>query len=455
MAKPQEKNAKRTKKSDALRGPPSKKPKSKPKKTRDPSVQKDRDTSHRPKRGQGDGGKSTPPQLPGRPRKHVPSARQEPEEPVPDANHESPSKRTRSRTSPQKEASPPAKGYEKRQAVPVPRGGENIVVSNLEAKAAAAVEPAGEGNDSTTSAEERRKDGDKEENDGDEVSEGGDKDGDADLDSDRDDGQDPEGSDSDTHPSGSDDDPVADEHVGEDIATPIVKSDSTSTRVRITASGEKKYWMTWTRKKVSACAPSRGKSFMLYLPMTPPNTGSAKMINEDLNLQELALSRGGPAKYSEDMAFFFNTHHRKAKSQLNRSIVIGMFDDASPYQVAKNVSSGKNGPMALLPAFAHLNDIAGLQKLLASDSLYCDEKFHAVWVGLFGSGVVFGSSRANPKDTLDMMVDVDYEAHARYELHSLPRFRLPCPNPHPPILGTSCTPVFLAKASDMGTRRRI
>ena len=42
--------------------------------------------------------------------------------------------------------------------------------------------------------------------------------------------------------------------------------------------------------------------------------------------------------------------------------------------------------------------------------------------GTFASGVVYGCKRAGALDTLDMMVDVDFEAHARYEMVS----RLTC-----------------------------
>jgi hypothetical protein len=96
----------------------------------------------------------------------------------------------------------------------------------------------------------------------------------------------------------------------------------------------------------------------------------------------------------------------------------------SPYQMASNVMSGKAGAgaMALHPSLDHLKSIEGLRNLLYSDHLYTDEKVHRLWVGLFASGVIYGCNRAGVKDTLDQMVDVDFEAHARYEIWS----RLEC-----------------------------
>jgi len=78
--------------------------------------------------------------------------------------------------------------------------------------------------------------------------------------------------------------------------------------------------------------------------------------------------------------------------------------------------------MKLVPELAHLGSIEGLQNLLNSDALYLDAKVHKLWVGLFASGVVYGCARAKPTDTLDVMVDIDYESHARYEMTS----RLSC-----------------------------
>ena len=197
-----------------------------------------------------------------------------------------------------------------------------------------------------------------------------------------------------------------------------LKTDTNSTRHRITSSGEDKYWMVHTRKMVANCAPTPNKKFILYLPLSPINTGSSLMIEDDINLQELALTRGGPEKYSTDRAFFFNQHHRKAKAQLNRSIVLALTSPLSPTLFATNVMSGKDGPMTLNPELSHLENIAGLRNLLSSDALYKDEKAHLIWVGLFASGLVFGMNRGGPKVTLDKMIDVDYEAHARYEMIS-------------------------------------
>jgi hypothetical protein len=209
---------------------------------------------------------------------------------------------------------------------------------------------------------------------------------------------------------------------GEDNTEPTLMTDSESTRKRVTSAGEDKYWMATTRKRVADCKPSKTKTFMLYLPLSPETYGSTLLIENDLSLQEMALTRGGPAQYAIDRAFMFNQHHRKAKTQLNRSIVMWSTAPNSDYMMALNVMDGKLGPMTLNPALTHLGDIEGLQQLLNSDCLYKDEVFHKLWVGLFASGLVFGMKRAGPKDTLDKMIDIDYETHARYEMIS----RLSC-----------------------------
>ena len=197
-----------------------------------------------------------------------------------------------------------------------------------------------------------------------------------------------------------------------------IKPTSRVVRQRITKHGEEKYWMENTRKRVTDCAPDPAKLFMLYLPLSPANTGASIMIENDINLQEMAVSRGGDKKYGIDRAACFNQHHRKAKSQLNRSIVKALTVEPSPFQMACNVMSGKNGSMALFPELSHLIDIKGLKALFESDHLYTDEKVHKLWVGLFASGTIYGCSKAAPKDRLDEMVDVDYEAHARFQFAS-------------------------------------
>jgi hypothetical protein len=146
------------------------------------------------------------------------------------------------------------------------------------------------------------------------------------------------------------------------------------------------------------------------------------MITEDINLQELALRKGGPEEYSKARAKCFHDHYRKAKSQLNRSIVLNLTKNLGPFQMASNVMHGVDGPMTLHHSLSHLGTIEELRQLFYSDKLYLDDKVHKLWVGLFASGVVYGCKRAGPKDTLDLMVDVDYEAHARYEMYS----RLSC-----------------------------
>ena len=78
--------------------------------------------------------------------------------------------------------------------------------------------------------------------------------------------------------------------------------------------------------------------------------------------------------------------------------------------------------MKLNPQLAHLETIENLRSLFNSDQLYTDEKVHNLWVGLFASGIVYGCKRAGATDTLDMVIDVDYETHARFEMIS----RLSC-----------------------------
>jgi hypothetical protein len=207
-----------------------------------------------------------------------------------------------------------------------------------------------------------------------------------------------------------------------DEVLPTLVQDATQTRVRITKQGENKYWMKHSRLRTSRCAPDPSKKFMLYLPLTPEHMGAMHMIREDINLQDMANRRGGVEHYSKSRAVCFNQHHRKAKSQLNRTLCLHLTSDGSPYQIARNVMSGKTGPMELAPELSHLGSIQALIDLLNSDKLYCDEKVHNLWAGVFASGHVYGCARAGPRDTLDMLVDIDYEAHARYEMMS----RLSC-----------------------------
>jgi hypothetical protein len=185
----------------------------------------------------------------------------------------------------------------------------------------------------------------------------------------------------------------------------------------MTKGGEDKYWMGSTRDAVRDCAPKRNKAFLLYLPRTPENTGSKMMIEGDVQLRQMAATRGGVEAYSKEKAKFFNSHHRKAKSQLNRSILLALSSDG-PYQMAMNVMSGQNGPMLIHPHLEHLKDIDGLRRLFNSDHLYLDAKVHRLWVGMFQSGVVEGMTRVLPRTKLDEIVDVNYEAHARLEMVS-------------------------------------
>ena len=224
-------------------------------------------------------------------------------------------------------------------------------------------------------------------------------------------------SDSDDHPA----DPHATLSGESDDEATIKKTDkedeSTKMRRRIVKGGEHKYWMSETRQAVRDLKPGKDKKpFILYLPQTPEHTGAKILIENDIQLQELALTRGGTEEYSKTFAAFFNKHHRKAKSQLNRSVVLGITGEDSPFAMAMNVMSGKDGPMKLHPNVEHLENIEGLRSLLNSDKLYVDEVVHKLWVGLFASGIVSGTKAVAPSKTLDTIVDVNYEAHARFEL---------------------------------------
>jgi hypothetical protein len=204
----------------------------------------------------------------------------------------------------------------------------------------------------------------------------------------------------------------------EECASPKRKKDGQFVRVRITKAGEDKYWMLNTRKLVQNCAPAEEKSFYLYLPATPEESGSSLMIRDDLNLQEMAVSRGGNDAYALRRAQCFNYHHKKAKTQLNRSIVLAMTTDLFESQIAVNVMNGKKGPMGLHPCMSHLPDVAALAALFESDHLYNDEVLHAKWCAMFSSGALYGMDRKSPCTKLEDLVDVNYEAHARYEMVS-------------------------------------
>ena len=58
--------------------------------------------------------------------------------------------------------------------------------------------------------------------------------------------------------------------------------------------------------------------------------------------------------------------------------------------MARNVMSGKDGPMASCPELSHLVDKQGLKALFESDHLYKDEKVHKLWVELFATGTPYG-----------------------------------------------------------------
>jgi hypothetical protein len=217
-------------------------------------------------------------------------------------------------------------------------------------------------------------------------------------------------------------DPPAAHSGGSSEDEPVLKKPTkhhpaTTTRRRIIKGGEDKYWLSSTREAVRNHAPNSQKEFILYLPSTPEHFGAKIHIEGDLQLKQLALTRGGTEQYSKEKADFFNKHHRKAKAQLNRSLVLG-FATEGEFQMAMNVQCGKNGPMQLHPRVEHLETVEALRNLLNSDALYTDPIVHRLWVGLFQSGIVEGTKRVSPKVKLDEIVDVDYEAHARFELIS-------------------------------------
>jgi hypothetical protein len=216
----------------------------------------------------------------------------------------------------------------------------------------------------------------------------------------------------------SDDDGSIGGSANETEIRPVLKAaDAVQTRVRIQKNGEDKYWMTRTRQMVANCAPSASKKFVLYLPQTPQNSGSKVLIEADLNLQEYAVSRGGADKYSNSKAKFFNYHHRKAKTQLNRSIVMGFSKEDGEFQLVHNVMNGRDGPMKLHDHIGHIESVEALRNILKSDKLYTDPVLHKYWVGLFASNLVYGSRKADIKDSLDDIIDINYEAHARFEMY--------------------------------------
>jgi hypothetical protein len=188
--------------------------------------------------------------------------------------------------------------------------------------------------------------------------------------------------------------------------------------VRITKHGKKKYWMTNTRKFVQDALSYPNKRFILYVAQSPAETGASIMLDRDLNLQEMTVRRGGSEAYALEKAQLFNFHHKKAKTQLNRSIVLGLTTDLSEHQIAVNVMNGKGGPMRLHESMSHLPDIAALIALFKSDKLYTDSVLHAKWVSLLTSGFVYGMDPFPPCAKLVDVIDVNYEAHARYEMVS-------------------------------------
>jgi hypothetical protein len=206
----------------------------------------------------------------------------------------------------------------------------------------------------------------------------------------------------------------AEEHDNE----PALKTPPPNTNRTVSKNGEDKFWLVLVRKMVADMSPQDKKPFILYLAVLPVNTGARTLIDSNLQLRQLAVTRGGMDAYSKAKAPLFNLHWRKAKAQLNRSIVLALTSDTSPFQMACNVMHGKAGPMRLHGDLSHLGDIETLVALLSSDGLYKDPKVHALWVGMFSSGMIYGSSKALPTLKLDEIVDVNYEAHARYEMVS-------------------------------------
>jgi hypothetical protein len=67
---------------------------------------------------------------------------------------------------------------------------------------------------------------------------------------------------------------------------------------------------------------------------------------------------------------------------------------------------------------SHLPDIAALIALFESDHLYTDHVLHTKWVGLFTSGFIYGMKKKPASTRLEDIIDINYEAHARYEMVS-------------------------------------
>ena len=177
--------------------------------------------------------------------------------------------------------------------------------------------------------------------------------------------------------------------------------------------------MLFVRRVVGNPAPALNgttKQFALFCPLLPAHHGALEMIKNTPQLAMLAVSRGGPLAYAKCMMKTFWLHHRKAKTQYNRSICDGFLANGAKFSIATNVLSSSEGPMALAPCLAHLGGIPGLVDLLQGHKLYADATFYKMWVGFHASGALYGGLRHPASSSLESMVDVNYDAYARLEL---------------------------------------
>ena len=190
-------------------------------------------------------------------------------------------------------------------------------------------------------------------------------------------------------------------------------------RRTVTRAGETRAWMLFVRRVVGNPAPALNgttKPFALFCPLLPAHHGALEMIKNTPQLAMLAVSRGGPLAYAKCMMKTFWLHHRKAKTQYNRSICDGFLANGAKFSIATNVLSSSEGPMALAPCLAHLGGIPGLVDLLQGHKLYADATFYKIWVGFHASGALYGGLRHPASSSLESMVDVNYDAYARLEL---------------------------------------
>ena len=196
-------------------------------------------------------------------------------------------------------------------------------------------------------------------------------------------------------------------------------SSSDEARRTVTRAGETRAWTIFVRRVVGNPAPAQNgttKQFALFCPLLPAHHGALEMIRNTPQLAMLAVSKGGPLAYAKRMMKTFWLHHRKSKTQYNRSTCDGFLANGAKFSIATNVLSSCEGPMALAPCLAHLGGIPGLVDLLQGHKLYADATFHKIWVGFHASGALYGGLRHPASSGLASMVDVNYDAYARLEL---------------------------------------